>query len=132
MVSISLAPLIIDTIVLPLQHAIRGGSGTRQMGYYWPNLSFRGREFASLVSAYKAVGFEECERPDKYIEGIDVVALFHMDGNWAHACRLCEDGRWCSKYNIFEDFMHTLAEMHPIYGAPRAFMSRPYPYEDPR
>lgn len=76
---------------------------------YWPPGATRGPLVEHLAEAYALFGFEPCGLNDAIEPETDKIAIFESSGgNWSHACRQREDGRWWSKNNIFEDVKHDL------------------------
>lgn len=90
---------------------------------FWPVGVPRGETLGHLVTLYESLGFTLCA--DGTVETqIDKIALFEQDGVWAHACKLCEDGRWWSKIDYFEDVKHTIEDAVAVYGTQPVFMKR--------
>ncbi|WP_025225677.1 DUF7689 domain-containing protein [Fimbriimonas ginsengisoli] len=101
---------------------------THETGYgtytYWPPGIPRGNSLAHLVAVFEWLGFVACG--DETVEPeVDKIALFEQDGEWAHACKQCDDGRWWSKMDFFEDVKHTIDDVVAVYGSNPVFMKRP-------
>ena len=71
--------------------------------YYWPGERDAGIQ--SLVEIFRALGYIECE-DDAPESGYIKVALYSDEGDWTHAARQLENGRWTSKLGIYEDIEH--------------------------
>lgn len=98
-------------------------------GYYWPPSAQKGSLFKHLISAYKAVGFENCDKNTKLEMGYEKVALYMDDnGEWTHVSRQRTDGWWESKLGESEDIVHRLPESlagpDPAYGTIQLVMRR--------
>ncbi len=96
-------------------------------GVYWPEGARHGFGLDALISAYEAIGYELCpEGGSEPEEGYDKVALYAEGGEWRHAARLLEDGRWSSKLGDLEDVSHDSPEdvCGPFNGELACFMRR--------
>jgi hypothetical protein len=96
-------------------------------GVYWPEGAKSGFGLEALISAYEAIGYELCPAggPEPE-EGYEKVALYAEDGEWRHAAKLLEDGRWSSKLGDLEDVSHNSPEdvCGPFNGELACFMRR--------
>ena len=66
---------------------------SHQPGYYW--LGERGPDAQSLVELFRILGYEECAGHELE-PGYEKVALYARGGEWTHAARQVESGRWTS------------------------------------
>jgi hypothetical protein len=90
---------------------------------FWPKDVARGETINHLAAVYERLGFSHCEH-GAFESDFDKIALFEQDGVWAHVCKLCEDGRWWSKIDFFEDVKHTVEDAIAVYGSKPLFMRR--------
>ncbi|MBN2579061.1 MAG: hypothetical protein JXB10_08730 [Pirellulales bacterium] len=97
-------------------------------GFYWPNGAKRGHELDALISAFRTIGYEICNGPERE-SGYEKVALYaDAHGNWTHAAKQRqEDGHWSSKLGDDIDIRHESAEAlcGQIYGNVMCYMRRP-------
>jgi len=96
-------------------------------GYYWPVGAKRGEGPSALKSCFETLGYEECEHGEPE-DGFSKVALYvDPDGNWSHAARQVEGGKWTSKLGKSVDIRHRTPECvgGPVYGEVACFMRRP-------
>lgn len=99
-------------------------------GCYWPTALPRQlpstETLENFVSAFKTLGYVECENGDLE-NGIEKVALFVDYRNKPlHAARSLPDGNWTSKLGEGEDIQHAtlLALEGRRYGKAVAFLKR--------
>ena len=94
--------------------------------HYWPEWAPRSPEIEALVQVFAGLGYAVCHG-DAREPGYDKVALYARDGEWQHAARQLEDGRWTSKLGPFEDITHpSLQDLAgELYGSVHCIMRRP-------
>ena len=94
--------------------------------YYWPEWAPRSPETAALVQVFVGLGYAVCDSREKEA-GYDKVALYDLNGEWKHAARQIDDGRWTSKLGPFEDITHPSPEdvAGELYGEVHCIMRRP-------
>ncbi|WP_420891193.1 DUF7689 domain-containing protein [Mycobacterium paragordonae] len=75
-------------------------------GYYWPaGLPERDWRVSNYQRAYEQHGFVACA--DGSLEaGVEKIAIYERQGNFCHASRQLEDGRWTSKCGQHHDITH--------------------------
>ena len=97
---------------------------SHQPGYYW--IGERGADAQFLVELFGILGYEECSGHDLE-PGYEKVALYARDGEWTHAARQLESGRWTSKLGMYEDVAHTTLDSlsGDLYGDLHCVMRRP-------
>ena len=78
-------------------------------GSYWPSAVDRSPEVSALVQVFGALGFSLSETNDVEA-GFRKIAVYALSGEWTHAARQLEDGRWTSKVGQFEDITHPSLE----------------------
>jgi len=91
--------------------------------YRW--IGERGPGIQNLVSLFNALGYAECNS-DLPEAGYVKVALYAKEGNWTHAARQLENGRWTSKLGIYEDIEHAAPQdlCGGLYGQVHSVMRR--------
>jgi len=74
--------------------------------YYWPPGAKRGTGLDALVSAFEAIGYEQCK--DGGLDPIYEKVALYVDrfGEWAHAAKQTPEGHWSSKLGDIEDIRH--------------------------
>lgn len=94
-------------------------------GYYWPKEVERSDDQATLVKVYETLGFEQCSNTNQEA-GVEKIALYADHGEWTHAARMLETGKWTSKLGPSEDIEHTTPAglEGPTYGAVFCLMKR--------
>ena len=91
---------------------------------YWPEGVEDSTSIASFIDNFKSKGFEVTDNlsydPTKY-----KVALFSLNGDCTHACRLMADGVWTSKLGYYQDIQHSLKSLEgKYYGKIYCVMSK--------
>lgn len=96
---------------------------SHQPGYYW--LGARSPDAQSLVELFRILGYEECAGHELE-PGYEKVALYARDGDWTHAARQVESGRWTSKLGMYEDIEHATPQVlcGDMYGDVHCIMRR--------
>ena len=91
--------------------------------YRW--IGERGPCIQNLVTLFNALGYAECDC-DLLEAGYGKVALYAKEGNWTHAARQLENGRWTSKLGIYEDIEHAAPQdlCGDLYGQVHCVMRR--------
>ena len=91
--------------------------------YYW--IGERGADIQNLVELFGALGYVECDS-DTREAGYVKVALYSDGGDWTHAARQLESGRWTSKLGIYEDIEHESPQdlRGDLYGEVHCIMRR--------
>ena len=95
-------------------------------GYHWPNEAPFNIRLGSYVKAYESVGFSECDDGEPET-GFEKIVLYQdADGDFSHAARQLESGKWTSKLGPQEDIEHTTAKGAEggIYGRVAKFLKR--------
>ena len=94
--------------------------------FYWPEWAPRLPETEALVQVFAGLGYTVCDSAEKEPD-FDKVALYDLDGEWQHAARQLEDGRWTSKLGRFEDIAHPSPAnlAGGFYGNVHCIMRRP-------
>lgn len=95
-------------------------------GYYWPSEAPPDHLPSSLVSAFTAIGYTECET--SLIEDcFDKIALYASDDEWLHAARQKPNGKWTSKLGQCQDIEHSSPEsiICQEYGRIHCLMKKP-------
>lgn len=83
---------------------------------YWPKGVGTAPTIENLVLALQTEDFEDCGIDDSLEPGYDKIALLEdEDGEWSHACQLCEDGWWWSKMGMDDDVKHTKEGIEKYY-----------------
>lgn len=99
-----------------------------RIGHYWPSgLPLNDYSAEALVAVYQSLGFEECDSEDVE-QGYEKVAIYtRPDGEYTHASRQLNDGRWTSKLGEDQDIEHATLEAlaGPLYGSVRFILRRP-------
>lgn len=105
---------------------------------WWPDGVARGLNPATLIEAFKHLGFIECS-DDRYEEGFDKVALYKIsplkdsytgktiaDEGWTHAARVLSSDLYHSKMGGLFDIYHRSGNVFggTIYGNIYQFMKR--------
>lgn len=92
--------------------------------YFW--MGERGASIQDLVTLFNALGYAECDS-DLLEAGYVKVALYAKEGNWTHAARQLENGRWTSKLGVYEDIEHNAPDdlCGDLYGEVHCIMRRP-------
>lgn len=95
-------------------------------GYYWPKDAAREYTIESLVEVYESLGYAACA-DGSLEEGFTKVALYANSGDYTHAARQLDDGKWTSKLGPLEDIEHNTLESleGDTYGKVVRFMKRP-------
>ena len=70
---------------------------SRNRQFYWPEWAPRLPETEALVQVFAGLGYTVCDSAEKEPD-FDKVALYDLDGEWQHAARQLEDGRWTSSW----------------------------------
>lgn len=83
---------------------------------YWPEGVGRNGLIEELIETFETAGFICCGMDRSYEAEYDKIILFARNGQWEHACRVCEDGRLWSKLGPFEDVFHDLEGAEFQYG----------------
>jgi hypothetical protein len=93
----------------------------------WPDSVPRSPYIRALTQVFELFGYEICDSGENET-GYDKVALYALDGEWRHAARQLEDGRWTSKLGPFEDITHlSLQDLAgELYGSVHCIMRRPF------
>ena len=94
--------------------------------WYWPiGASLRDGTMASLVEAFAALGYEQCDDA-KLDDGYEKVALYGSPQKWRHAAKQLPDGRWSSKCGFLDDIAHNdLSDIYcDAYGVLQCIMRR--------
>jgi hypothetical protein len=92
---------------------------------YWPPEIPREETLTAFSSAFRTLGYEECDSADLE-EGIQKIALFARGGTPTHAARQLANGRWTSKLGNGEDIQHELRDVEgPLYGRVVKLFHRP-------
>jgi hypothetical protein len=97
-------------------------------GVYWPDGAKYGFGLEALISVYEVLGFELCPDDRSGTEaGYDWIVLYAEDGEWRHAAKRLEDGRWSSKLGDLEDVSHDSPDdvCGRFNGEVACFMRRP-------
>ena len=94
--------------------------------YYWPDDVPREYTLAAYSSAYRKLGYRECDSA-ALEPNIGKIALFvDEQGKPTHAARQLESGQWTSKLGPNVDIEH---ELHALegeqYGSVTIIMKRP-------
>ncbi len=94
----------------------------------WLDSVSRSLEPGALTQLFEAFGYVLCDSPDRE-PGYEKVALYALDGEWQHAARQLDDGRWTSKLGPFEDITHPSPGdvTGDAFGNIHCIMRRPYP-----
>ena len=102
--------------------------GYQNPGDYWPPTLPRNQEIGTLMRLFASQRFSLCE-DDTPEPGYDKIALYAFVGQFTHAARQLNDGRWTSKLGIREVITHpSLANLEDgIYGSVHCIMRRPSP-----
>jgi hypothetical protein len=97
-------------------------------GYYWPDGAPREHAIEALKAVFAGMGFVDCDSADQE-RGFDKIALYGDLGEWTHAARMLENGKWTSKLGPQEDIEHgTPAGLAgSVYGNVVCIMKRPTP-----
>lgn len=95
----------------------------RKQGY-WPDDVGREPTIENLMLALEKARFEDCGTDGEFEAGFEKIALTEDEGEWQHACRVLEDGRFWSKCGDFEDVKHDKAGLESLYGPIVRFMKR--------
>ena len=77
---------------------------------YWPDGASRGYTIEAYVSAFRILGFEECQNEDPE-DGYKKIALFAKDNFPKHAARQLDSGLWTSKIGSDVDIEHKLPDL---------------------
>jgi len=96
---------------------------------YWPEGVNRGYALVDLMSAYVAVGFENCGMNSLPEEGFEKVVLYQNNENeYTHAARLRPDGWWESKIGRLDDILHRTPTVFEgrKYGKVACYMKRTF------
>ena len=95
---------------------------------YWPEWAPRSPEVEALVQVFAGLGYAICEKAGKE-DGYEKVALYAINGQWEHAARQLDDGRWTSKLGRFEDITHPspVDVTGDAFGNIHCIMRRPIP-----
>jgi hypothetical protein len=106
--------------------------GYRHAGY-WPPRAKEGHDVAAIISAFKEIGYSECNFDAGLEAGFEKVAIYAKDNVWQHAARQCEDGRWTSKIGNLEDIIHKtpFALTGAEYGDVVCFLKRSRSFPKP-
>ncbi|MGP0068713.1 MAG: hypothetical protein ACLQGP_34570 [Isosphaeraceae bacterium] len=78
-------------------------------GVYWPTGAKYGFTLEALISAYETRGYSICQNV-AHEEGFEKLALYAENGEWRHAAKQLNDGRWSSKLGELEDVIHANPE----------------------
>ncbi len=94
----------------------------------WLDSIPRSLEAWALTQLFEAFGYAICHIHEREA-GYEKVALYALDGQWQHAARQLEDGRWTSKLGPFEDITHPSPQdlTGEVYGDMHCIMRRPAP-----
>lgn len=95
-------------------------------GYYWPPGAESSDTPGALKSAFKIIGYEECDSGN-YEPDYEKIALYVDDeGIWSHAAKLEPNGEWSSKLGVLEDISHSGTDVFDdsCYGTVFCFMKR--------
>ena len=78
------------------------------------------------MELFRILGYEECGGYELE-SGYEKVALYARDGEWTHAARQLEGGRWTSKLGMYEDIEHPTPQglCGDMYGDLHCVMRRP-------
>ena len=95
---------------------------------YWPEWAPRSPEAEALAQVFTGLGYTICDSEEKE-DGYDKVALYALDGEWQHAAKQLDDGRWTSKLGRFEDITHPSPQdlTGEVFGDVHCIMRRPMP-----
>lgn len=89
---------------------------------YWPEGLPRDGSLATYLKACGSEGFRKCRTGDLE-QGYDKIAIFSRDGQFTHAARQLDNGRWTSKLGEGDDITHDLEGLNgDKYGQPTIFM----------
>ncbi len=94
--------------------------------HYWPEWAPRSSEAESSAQVFLGLGYTICDSEEKE-DGYDKVALYALDGEWQHAAKQLDDGRWTSKLGRFEDITHPSPQdlTGDVFGNVHCIMRRP-------
>ena len=84
------------------------------VGYYWPSNIPRGHSVDILKAVFADLGFVECAS-DQQEPGYVKIALYGEQGEWTHAARMLDNGKWTSKLGPQVDIEH--ATPYGLVGA---------------
>ena len=116
----------------PSYNCIAWAAGNSQMrwdfapGYYWPRRIPRNGFLETVVQVFRSLGFEPCN--DGNLEpGVEKVALYAIEGVFAHAARQTPKGSWTSKIGTLEDIEHDSLDAleGEEYGHVDQYLQRP-------
>lgn len=102
------------------------------IGYYWPLPVPQLATVEVAVRAFKALGYVECENSELE-DGFQKVAIYGEQGDYTHAARQLDTGKWTSKLGKLEDIEHDTLEglAGAEYGQVVVIMKKPAKDETP-
>ena len=91
---------------------------------YWPSEVPREVSLASFVAAYETLGYQTAD-DFSFVDGIEKIAIYLLNGKPTHASRQLDSPRWTSKLGKNIDISHELNALNgPVYGRPEIAMQR--------
>ena len=93
---------------------------------YWPERLPRNQKAETIVQLFAGFGYAVCDGCERE-PGYEKVAIYAVDGRFAHVARQLEDGRWTSKLGDLEDITHPSPDSLAggYYGDVHCIMRRP-------
>lgn len=96
-------------------------------GYFWPTSPVpQEGTVENLLKAFAAIGYAKCEGV-ALEAGFDKIAIYAAHGEYLHAARQLDSGKWTSKLGPEEDIEHDV--LHGLeggeYGQVVCIMKRP-------
>ena len=96
-------------------------------GYYWP-IAAREGTLEELIDYFKSLGFTEPAGAE-FEKGVAKIAIYEDAGDYTHAAKQVDNGKWSSKLGRSEDIEHeSLASLEghkPAYGKVAVVLKRP-------
>lgn len=96
-------------------------------GYYWPPGAKKGRDLASYIDAFEAIGYEQCA-DGELDSAYEKIVLYADDYGYVHhVARQLSDGKWTSKLGNDVDISHPTPDclISDMFGKPARYMRRP-------
>lgn len=97
-------------------------------GYFWPEGITPSLQLDSYVQVFKTFGFSECDNGDLE-EGFEKIAIYEdAEGDFSHAARQLQTGKWTSKLGPNEDIEHATPYgiSGGLYGVFAKFLKRQF------
>ena len=94
---------------------------------FWPDGARRDETVDAYEEAFRTLGYQPCG-DGSFEPGVEKIAIYaNALGQFRHAARQLNDGRWTSKLGELVDIEHpSVADVAGgLYGQPGLFMGRP-------